>query len=960
MRQISLLCLFFTFATALVAQTFPALELNGTTGFVQIPNTLNFGTAQDFSLEIRVKTAGWTADPAILSDKDWDAGKNKGFVISGNTNGQTWKFNIGDGTNRIDLNNGGLISDDLWHTLTVTFDRDGAKRIYQDGRMLQTSNTLFTGDITSPLPNLGIGQHGTLAYITSFAGSVAEVRIWEVALDSATVASWTCKEVNNAHPNFNALAYYWAFAESTGSTTTDAVAGAVGALSNGASWATGAFATPIADFSALSTGLNVDFANTSTSASLYSWQFGDGAVSALAAPSHLYAQPGTYTVQLIAQGACENDTIVKSVTVVNGTTTDNLPGAGRALDFDGQNDYVLIPTNPVLKPTNAMTLESWINVRSFDTEWETVLSFAQDNGGSESGYDLAFVNEKLRFRCKTATMSSGEWDSNPGADVRYNEWVHIAGVYDGAEIRFYLNGVLQEAQPKTGAINWQFAPVDFRIGAYHDDNEDYFFDGQIDEVRVWNVARTEDELRQKMCSKLLGTENGLVGYWRFDEAAGNTAKNRTANMLDGTLTNMAVLSDRVTSGAAIGEQSNYLYTTDWAGMNIGMVTPVAGTFEVANISGNPSGIQIYRVDTLAASSIPNHVFSLTGDYHWGVFPTDATAQYDLIFDYSGNAFANQFEPLIGYGIRTNGAASQWTALTGNLDETNDVLVRPEVGASHEIFLASADFTAICPFQGVFVATNIGFSSMSLEWSSVQNLSSIQWGTAGFQLGNGTQVDQIMGATYDVTGLESNTLYDFYVLDTCPLNQLPGIWFGPYSYRTSSCVAPATLNVEQITSNSATLTWDTTNGSTYDLQWGPGGFDLGLGIQYPNVGAPYLLDGLAVNKSYDVYIRSVCGSAGESEWIGPVTFTTLLVGTEDPSAENAALVYPNPAKSLFYVQAKNLESLRLLNLNDQPMPISQRRINENTVAVEINAAQGIYFLEISSRESKVLRKVVLAK
>lgn len=172
MCRTSLLCLFFALANTLFAQSFPALNLDGSTGYVQIPNTLSFGTTQDFSLEVRVKTPGWIEDPAILSDKDWNAGKNKGFVISGNTNGQTWKFNIGDGTNRIDLNNGGKINDDLWHTLTITFDRDGAKRIYQDGRLLQTSNVAFNGDITSPLANLGIGQDGTLSYLTSFAGSV--------------------------------------------------------------------------------------------------------------------------------------------------------------------------------------------------------------------------------------------------------------------------------------------------------------------------------------------------------------------------------------------------------------------------------------------------------------------------------------------------------------------------------------------------------------------------------------------------------------------------------------------------------------------------------------------------------------------------------------------------------------------------------------------------------------------
>lgn len=960
MCRILLLCSFLACNIALFAQSFPAINLDGSTGYVNTPNTLDFGTSQDFSLEIRVKTAGWTGDPAILSDKDWDAGKNKGFVISTNTGGQTWKFNIGDGTNRIDLNNGGKINDDLWHTLTVTFSRLGAKRIYQDGRLLQSNNTTFTGNVTSPLSNLSIGQDGTLGYLFSFLGSVAELRIWNTALDSATVAAWSCQKVNNSHPNYAQLLRYWSFSEGTGATATDVITGAVASLVGGATWISGSFAAPLAAFTYQNAGLNVDFVNTSTNSSVFFWQFGDGTVSNLATPSHVYAQAGVYTVTLTAIGACESNTMTKTINVTNGATSDYLPGAGRALDFDGVNDYVLVPTNDVLKPTSALTLEAWINVRSFDTDWETVLSFAQDNGGSESGYDLAYVNGKLRFRCKTATMTTNEWDNNPGTDVRYNEWVHIAGVYDGAQVRFYQNGVLQESQDKTGDLNWQFAPIDFRIGAYHDDNEDYYFDGQIDEVRVWSVARSEEELRTAMCTKLSGSENGLVGYWHFDEGAGNTAKNRTGNSLDGTLTNMAALSDRVASGAAIGEHSVYVYTTDWTGINLDLITAGAGTLTVSDITGNPAGLQLYRVDTLSASLVPAHVIPLSGDYHWGIYPTNRGAQYTASFNYSGNSFANQFEPLIGFGLRSDGAATQWSALTGNLDDANDVLARPTLGSSRQLFLASADFTAVCPFQGAVAATNIGFSNIALEWGSVQNLSSLQWGPIGFQLGSGTQVDHISGANYSVTNLQSDTEYDFYVLDTCPINQLPGVWFGPYTFKTSSCVAPANFAVGQISTNDALLTWLAAAGTTYDLQWGPSGFDLGLGIQYPDVTTPYLLNGLATNKSYDVYLRSNCGTISSSEWIGPLTFTTTTVGVSNPGFEQTVLISPNPAKNQFLVKTENLQSIRLQTPNGQTVPAHAQRIDAQTMQVQAHITPGLYFLEINTVAGKMLRKIVIGE
>ena len=60
------------------------------------------------------------------------------------------------------------------------------------------------------------------------------------------------------------------------------------------------------------------------------------------------------------------------------------------------------------------------------------------------------------------------------------------------------------------------------IGARYEDGTAwaYYFNGLIDEVRIWNVARTQDEIQAAMSHHLEGTEEGLVGYWRMDEGSG--------------------------------------------------------------------------------------------------------------------------------------------------------------------------------------------------------------------------------------------------------------------------------------------------------------------------------------------------------------------------------------------------------------------------------------------------------
>ena len=86
--------------------------MDGENDFVQIPNDplFDFGSDRDFTIECRVRT-NIAADVAIIGNKDWDSGNNKGFVFSFKfSSGPEWKVNIGDGFLRSDLNTGGAIA----------------------------------------------------------------------------------------------------------------------------------------------------------------------------------------------------------------------------------------------------------------------------------------------------------------------------------------------------------------------------------------------------------------------------------------------------------------------------------------------------------------------------------------------------------------------------------------------------------------------------------------------------------------------------------------------------------------------------------------------------------------------------------------------------------------------------------------------------------------------------------
>ncbi|NNE56280.1 MAG: DUF4983 domain-containing protein [Flavobacteriales bacterium] len=196
----------------LEAETSLALNMNQTNVYGEIDHPVyEFDENEDFTVDLRIKTNGWSDDPAIISDKNWWSGYNPGFVLACQTDQQTWKFNLGDGEERIDLD-GGVINDGEWHHILVSCDRDGTTFLWQDGEVVAATVETVSGSIVSDFP-IGVGQDGTLSYDFDFDGWIDELRIWNVALDEETIASTTCAAISPSHVYYNDLIGYWKMEE---------------------------------------------------------------------------------------------------------------------------------------------------------------------------------------------------------------------------------------------------------------------------------------------------------------------------------------------------------------------------------------------------------------------------------------------------------------------------------------------------------------------------------------------------------------------------------------------------------------------------------------------------------------------------------------------------------------------------------------------------------------------------
>jgi hypothetical protein len=202
--------------------------------------------------------------------------------------------------------------------------------------------------------------------------------------------------------------------------------------------------------------------------------------------------------------------------------------SGNALHFDGLNDYVDMGNAAVFNVGNTVTYEAWINP---DTTFSGFIfakwvAFAEDIQFGFSGNNVFFYLHNV--------FGGIQLYSSPL--VPLHQYTHIAATYDASAgiAKIYINGVFDTSKSvgssvsnSTGNLYLGFNPVrgDFIAP----------FKGIIDEVRIWNIARTESEIQSTLNQSLNGNEIGLIGYWQFDEGTGTITSDATSNQNDGTI-----------------------------------------------------------------------------------------------------------------------------------------------------------------------------------------------------------------------------------------------------------------------------------------------------------------------------------------------------------------------------------------------------------------------------------------
>ncbi len=204
----------------------------------------------------------------------------------------------------------------------------------------------------------------------------------------------------------------------------------------------------------------------------------------------------------------------------------------KSLKFNGITDYVEIPHNDSLS-LSKFTIETSFKLSDFQTNWIPIITKQNSIIGTERsfGFFIHPTNHTIHYSFNNSDNSKWlSYDSNTA--IKLNEWTNIAMTYDGSNFNLYINGVLDSSQAVTDAPFMNNYPV--KIGTELDNNYSPF-KGEIDEVRIWNVARTQSEIQTNLEKSLTGKESGLVAYYNFNEDSGNVITDISNNNNHGVI-----------------------------------------------------------------------------------------------------------------------------------------------------------------------------------------------------------------------------------------------------------------------------------------------------------------------------------------------------------------------------------------------------------------------------------------
>ncbi|MFK8046281.1 MAG: LamG domain-containing protein, partial [Crocinitomicaceae bacterium] len=630
-----------------------ALDFDGTNDRVAIQNYSYSGSGMtELTVEAWVKTT--STSQMIIASFDRSEYWRLGVGSTGASSGRvSWNVNTNAGF--LDMGGNAIVNDGQWHHVAGTYDA-GVANIYVDG-ILDATATLGTswGSGSTRFGFIGTGSeansfNGSQGPNHFMNGEVDELRVWSEARTTVELSSNMNNCLLGTEPN---LEIYYKMNDGAGSSlVSDEVSTSSGILFNmnaNTDWMTrnATYSCPTCETVRLPVTITID-----NSAPLSITGAGVGASCVGGVPT-LDAGPG-YSSYLWNTGAATQTITAStsgnySVEVINAgcsakdSVSINLEGGNAQTSglFDGANDRAAIQGMTYNSTTiSELSVEAWI--KTSDAGNQIIASFDRSEywrfGINGDGAGAGRVSWNLR-------TSTGILDFGSTTRVDDGKWHHVAGTFNSGVARIYIDGILDAtanggAFIGTGATRFGFIGTGSEATSYNGSRgPNSYFDGEIEELKIWNKELSESEIRDEMCKNYTGATTDLDAYFKFNEGSGSTINSET-NSVSAQTVGINLTSFWANSGAPIGDESVHIYPASWPGNSLTITSCSGAELTVSDITSGAEGLHLYLIEGDPENLTGIDSFTV-GNHLYGIFwPNSAASSYKAEIDYGNHPLVN--------------------------------------------------------------------------------------------------------------------------------------------------------------------------------------------------------------------------------------------------------------------------------------------------------------------------------